>query len=79
METNCFLLLANLLLYSSETEFIQKFLSETKKNILLWLLIRRLDIFTMFYLSAMIIFINVSIPYTLEIKDTQIRPRLLHT
>ena len=62
MSTNCAPLLADLFLYSYETEFIQKLLHE--KNLLLWPSIQHLDISTMFYRSTTISSIHMSILYT---------------
>ena len=63
MGKNCAPLLADLFLYSYETEFIQKLIHEKKKNILLWSSMRHLDISTTFYLLTMINFIHMSIRY----------------
>jgi hypothetical protein len=71
MGTNCAHLLADLLLYSYEAEFIQKLLHE-KKNNLLWPSIRHFNISTMFYLLTTINSTHVDsiYPSELEIKDT---------
>jgi hypothetical protein len=82
MGTNCAPLLADLFLYSYEAKFILKNFYMRKTNLLLWPSIQHLYTSTMFYRSATISSIHMSILYTpvnLKLKTLQNHLLLLHT